>query len=305
MITVEQRLKMLQPPTGHFDMVLDTDAYNEVDDQYAISYALRSGEKVTLKALYAAPFYNDKSSGPADGMERSYREILTLLRLAKSDVPTYRGSEAYLTDEKTPVISDAAQDLAQRAMEYSSEQPLYVAAIGAITNIASAILINPEIVDRIVVVWIGGHALDWPNNYEFNCYQDVAAVRAVFGSGCPLVMVPGMGVTSALTTTKQELTYYLKGKNELCDYLLNYTVRDTEKTAAGKAWSRPIWDLGSLAWLLSGGREHPLMFDRLISTPIPEYDHVWARDNSRCLCKYVYHICRDELFTDVFDHLAR
>ncbi len=38
---------------------------------------------------------------------------------------------------------------------------LYVATIGAITNVASAILMEPEIITRIVVVWLGGHALHW------------------------------------------------------------------------------------------------------------------------------------------------
>jgi len=48
-------------------MVLDTDTYNEVDDQFAVVYALRSPERLRVEALYAAPFHNDRSSGPADG----------------------------------------------------------------------------------------------------------------------------------------------------------------------------------------------------------------------------------------------
>ena len=54
-------------------------------------------------------------------------------------------------------------------------------SIGAITNIASAILMNPEIVNRMVVVWLGGHALSWPDTEEFNMVQDIAAARIVFG----------------------------------------------------------------------------------------------------------------------------
>ena len=83
MLTMEQRLKNLEIPTGPVDMVLDTDAYNEIDDQFAISYALHATEKLNVLALYAAPFFNNRSSSPADGMERSYQEILKLLRLSK------------------------------------------------------------------------------------------------------------------------------------------------------------------------------------------------------------------------------
>lgn len=160
MLALEQRLKMLTPPAGKFDLVLDTDAYNEIDDQFAIAYALRAKERIHLCALYAAPFFNNNSTSPEDGMERSYQEILNLLSLSGENVPAFKGSKGYLSDEKTPQESAAASDLAQRAMAYSPEAPLYVAAIGAITNIASALLLKPEIADRMVVVWLGGNALN-------------------------------------------------------------------------------------------------------------------------------------------------
>ena len=204
-LTLEQRLRNLQSPGRKVDMVLDTDAYNEIDDQFAIAYALHAGEKLDVKALYAAPFFNDRSSGPADGMERSYQEILNLLRLSGVEKPVYRGSLDYLPDEHTFVDSDAARDLCRRAMAYRPEKPLYVVAIGAITNVASALLMKPEIADRIVVVWLGGHSLEWHDNHEFNCMQDVAAARVVFDSGAPLVILPCMGVVSAFTTTGLEL----------------------------------------------------------------------------------------------------
>ena len=305
MLTTEQRIRMLEMPIEPFDLVMDTDAYNEIDDQYAIAYAFKAKEKATLTALYAAPFFNPLSTSPGDGMEQSYHEILKLLKLAGEEIPVYRGSTSYLPDEKTPVISDAAQNLAERAMTYSSDRPLYVAAIGAITNVASALLIKPEIADRMVVVWMGGHALEWPDNYEFNCQQDVAAARVVFGSGVPLVMIPGMGVTSALTTTKPELEYWLKGKNALCDYLVEHTIESSEKYAKGKVWSRPVWDVASIGWLMSGGRDTKFVLDKLIHTPIPEYDHFYAHDMRRAMCKYCYYVNRDALFADLFEKLTK
>ncbi|HOT93523.1 MAG TPA: nucleoside hydrolase, partial [Anaerolineae bacterium] len=74
-----ERIIRLEPPTGKVQMVLDTDTYNEVDDQFAVVQALLSPEKLDVLALYAAPFFNDRSTGPADGMEKSYQEILRLL----------------------------------------------------------------------------------------------------------------------------------------------------------------------------------------------------------------------------------
>ena len=147
------RLKQLQPPTGRVSIVLDTDTYNEIDDQFAVVHALLSPHQIQVEALYAAPFHNSRSSGPADGMEKSYDEILRLLE--RLDVPSddfvFRGSTGYLSSYEQPYRSPAALDLVDRAMN-ANDEPLYVVAIGAITNVASAILIEPKIIERIVVV---------------------------------------------------------------------------------------------------------------------------------------------------------
>ena len=77
-MTKEQFFKNLLPPDGNADMVLDTDAYNEVDDQFAIAYMLRSPE-LNPVAIYAAPFYNSRSSGPEEVCRsRTHLNLATL-----------------------------------------------------------------------------------------------------------------------------------------------------------------------------------------------------------------------------------
>lgn len=297
-------IRRLEKPKGRVDVVIDTDTYNEIDDQYALSYLIKSDEKLDLKAIYAAPFFNEKSTGPADGMEKSYREIMNVLTLLEREdlkEHVYRGSTEYLPSETEPVISDAAKDLAERAMNYTEEHPLYVVAIAAITNVASAILLNPDIKNRIVLIWLGGNATNWPDNKEFNLYQDVAGARIVFGCGVPLVQLPCMGVVSAFTTSGPELEYHLRGKNKLCDYLVNVTTTEAAACNGGPVWTRPIWDVTAVAWLLDGDFEE----DCLIHSPIPEYDNRYAFDNNRHFIKYVYHIKRDKLFADLFAKLSR
>ena len=297
------RLSMLQKPTGPVDVVLDTDTYNEVDDQYALAYLIRSEDELNLKAIYAAPFFNKKAESVKDGMEKSYQEISKVLSLMKREdlnSIVYRGSESYLADENTPVVSDAAKDLAERAMNYTSEHPLDVIAIGAITNVASALLLNPEIGERMVVVWLGGHSFEWPHNREFNCFQDVASVRVVFDRA-PVVLLPCNGGVSAFATTQYELEHWLKGQNELCDYLYEITVEHNVSRGRGVCWSKPIWDVTAVAWLLKG----KFMEDRLEPAPIAEYDDKWAFDRTRPLIRYVYHIRRDALMEDMFNKLRK
>lgn len=298
----EQRLKNLEIPDHRVDVVLDTDAYNEIDDQFAISYLLRSQDKLNTVALYAAPFHNSRSDGPCDGMKKSYDEILKLLSLAGEEKPVFEGSENYLSDEKTPVDSPAARDLARRAEEYCPENPLYVVAIGAITNVASAILLNPKVAQNTVVVWLGGHALHYHDTREFNMFQDVAAARIVFSCGVPFIQLPCMGVVSSFTISKPELEYWFEGKNPLADYLAKNAISAAEKYASGKPWTRVIWDVTAVAWLLDDkGR---FMRSRLIKAPVPTYDNLYEEDPNGSYMRYVYYINRDELMHDLVKKIA-
>ena len=301
----QQLLQNLNTPTGVVDVVLDTDAYNEIDDQFAISYAMRSPERIRVVAICAAPFHNRRSNGPEEGMEKSYGEILKLLRLMDQDdfaERVYRGSRTYLPDESTPVCSPAAEKLVALAKEYSPEKPLYIVALGAITNVASAILMDREtMVNNTVVVWLGGHALHWKDNAEFNLRQDVAGARVLFGCGVPLVILPCQGVVSELRTTKGELTEWLEGSNPLGEYLMNNTIEAAESYARGTAWSRCIWDVSAVAWLLNDGDR--LMTSYLTPSPIPQYDHHYSQDPTRHPIRYVYGVKRDAIFTDLFRKL--
>ncbi|MCL2420828.1 MAG: nucleoside hydrolase [Defluviitaleaceae bacterium] len=295
--------QQLRRPTGPIDVVLDTDAYNEIDDQYAIAYLLASHPFLRTEAIYAAPFFNHRSTSPEDGMERSYHEILNITALCgRKDIhkAVYRGSTRYLPDEETPVESEAARDLVVRAMAHSRENPLYVLAIGAITNVASALLMEPAIVDRIVIVFLGGHAHHLPPLPEFNMMQDIAAGRVVFGSGAPLIQLPCWGVVSHLTTTEPELRQHIKGKSALGDYLYDVTCKAAIEDGGNNCWSRVIWDISVVAWLLSDDFAQ----DATIPAPIPSYDNGYVQDSRRHIMKAVYSLNRDAIFKDLFEKIA-
>ena len=295
------RLQRLTPPTGPVDVVLDTDTYNEVDDQFAVVHALLSPEKINLQALYAAPFFNHRSAGPADGMEKSYQEIHRLLD--RMDVSPegliFRGSTTYLTDRDHPCKSEAAEDLMAKAMARGEDEaPLYVATIGCITNVASAILMEPEIIKRIVVVWLGGHAFHWPNTKEFNLWQDPEATRVVFDCGVPLVQIPVMGVCSHLHTTIPEIERYVQGRGKIGDFLAE-TVKGYHKDHY--AWSKVIWDIATIAYLL----DESWTPTNLVHSPILTDQGTWSFDGSRHLIRSAVHVHRDPIFRDLFAKLEK
>ena len=301
-MTQQQYFKNLTVPKGKVDVVLDTDAYNEIDDQFAICYLIKYPQKFSLKGICAAPFLNEKAASAADGMNKSYDEVLKLLRLAgREDLNpiVYKGSESYLSDEATPVASEAADFMAELAEQYAPQKPLYIIAIGAITNVASAILKNPNMKENCVVIWLGGHATHIQHAAsEFNMQQDIAAARVIFGCGIPLVQLPCVGVVDRFATTQYELEHWLKGKSALCDYLCENTIEHCKRYQKEKTWSKPIWDVTAVAWLMNEDGE--FMKDRLIRSPIPEYDKHYAYDENRHFIQYVYEINRDKLFEDLF-----
>jgi len=298
----EKRIQNLIVPEGKVDVVLDTDAFNEIDDQYAIAYLLKSKEKLVTKAIYAAPFFNAKSVSPADGMEKSYQEILKMLSIMQESVDVYRGSAAYLENENTPVLSEAARDLAERANAYSPERPLYVVAIGAITNVASAILLNPKVAENTVIVWLGGHAHHFRDTAEFNMRQDVAAARVVMQSGAAFVQLPCQGVVSAFTLSKPEIECWLKGKNPLADYLADITIREMDVRTEVPTWKKVIWDVTAVAWLLNDADR--FMESRIVPIRTPGYDNVYEDCDTDHLMQYVYLIKCDKLMHDLIGKIV-
>lgn len=294
----EMILSRLTPKEGILNMVLDTDAYNEIDDQFALAYALRSTKRLNVEAVYAAPFHNNRSDDPKDGMNKSYDEIINVFKLMEMpfEGKVYKGSTEYLTDQKDPERSDAVMDLVKRAMTVK-DGPLYVVAIGAITNIASAILIEPGIIKNIVIVWLGGHALNWLDTSEFNLRQDVISSRIIFDCGVPIVLVPCYGVVSHLHTTVQELTYHLYGKSKIGTYLVDI-VKDCQRNPYGG--SKVIWDVAAIAWLI----DSQWLPTNIVHSPIVTDQLTWSFDSRRHFIRSAYYIHRDPIFADMFKKLV-
>lgn len=298
-IAETQRIGMLKPPAERpVKMVLDTDTFNEIDDQFAVVYALLSPE-LDVQAIYAAPFKNSRSEGPGDGMQKSYEEILRILsRLDRQpDQFAFRGSSRYL-DADQPEESPAARDLIKRAKRASPEDPLYVVAVGCITNVSNAILLEPSIIRNIVVVWLGGNGLDWPHQREFNFRQDLAASRVVFDCGVPLVQLPCTPVVTHFATTVPEMERYVGGRGAIGDYLLEI-FKDYRRDHFG--WSKVLWDMTAIAWLIRP-QDLPSV---LVHSPIVTDNYTFSVDRSRHFIRSIRFVRRDPIFQDFFRKLER
>ena len=209
-------------------VIIDSDAYNEIDDQFAIAYAMLSDD-IDVLAINAAPFSNERSTGPDDGMKKSYEEILRLHKCIDPNnergIPCYRGSTEYMKNTVTPVKSDAAENIVRLVNE--SDDIVYIAMLGCFTNVASALLLDPSIMEKAVIVMIGTQAFDLVSANDFNLKQDRIAARIIFECGIPVIILPVEGSTDKVQLSNAEMTYYLKDQaGEIGNFLCNNIYED-------------------------------------------------------------------------------
>ena len=215
-------------------VIVDTDAACEADDPFAIAHALLS-KKFEVKAILAEHF------GVPGSTKRSYDEIMTILQAMQMDVPVFMGEEGKLSEVEGKEISPAAKYLIEEAMREDSK-PLYVLCLGAITNVASAIKASPGIVDKMTVIWIGGHN---PENFtkadrEFNSGNDIDAANIVVSSGVNLWLIPNNVYGSMhIGLAEIQRRIYPCGEigKHLFENMIQFNMTDDAWWTAGESWS--------------------------------------------------------------------
>jgi purine nucleosidase len=135
-----------------------------------------------------------------------------------------------------------------------------VLALGCVTNIASALLLAPDIAERIVVVWTSGYPSHAPHiNHSFNLEQDLWASRWLLDSGVPHVYLPGFHVGAQLRLSLAEMERYVRGRGAIGELPAPAVHRTTRlwacwastSTAQQQPHSWVIWDLICVAWLIN------------------------------------------------------
>ncbi|MCB0126555.1 MAG: nucleoside hydrolase [Caldilineaceae bacterium] len=214
------------PPAAKQRVIVNTDAKNEADDQYAIVHAILT-PSFDLHGIIPAHFGTAKST---TSMQDSYDETMLLLRLMgiEDQVRVEAGATHAMPDEATPVDSPGAQLIIEEAMK-DDDRPLHIAFYGPLTDMASALLLEPQIEQRTIrVIWIGGGV--WPSGgREYNLSNDIHAANVVMKSQLEVWQVPRstyrtMGVTYA------ELIEKVYPQGEIGKYLIEQLIAHNAKT---------------------------------------------------------------------------
>ncbi|HZK27944.1 MAG TPA: nucleoside hydrolase [Thermoclostridium sp.] len=226
------------PDTKKIRLIVNTDAKNEADDQFAIVHALLT-PRFIVKGIIAAHFGTKRTN---KSMQESYDECVKVLELMEltDEVSLYRGAEMKIPDEQTPSPSDGADLIIREAMA-DDDKPLYVVFLGPITDLASAYLKEPAIENRLTAVWIGGGA--YPNGEnEFNLGNDIEAANVVMRSNIPLWQVP-RNVYTTIRVSIAELAVKVKPYGKVGAYLFqqlydfNFELKDNMRFPKGEMWS--------------------------------------------------------------------
>lgn len=276
------------------NVILDTDTYNECDDQFALSYMLLSQDKFNIEAITVAPYHHDNDISVEEGQEKSYQEILKICNWLNFDTENkvFKGSNGYIENGYSET-NEAVEKIIELA---NKNDKTYIMAIGAITNIALAIKKAPDIISKIEIIWLGGHSPICDNNKEFNFRQDVQAIKEIFESKVNLTIIPCKGVASNLKISIYELEHYLKGKSELCNYLCS---RFYDDEIHGIQTRRVIWDISVVAYLIN----KEWFEEKEMDCPEINKDLSYTFNKNDRKVKFVTYLNSDKIYKDLFNKL--
>lgn len=278
------------PESKKIRLIINTDAKNEADDQYAIVHALLT-PRFNLKGIIAAHFGERRTTA---SMQESYDEIITLLDLMNmnDEVPVFKGVERSIPDENTPAMSEGAELIIREAM-LDDPQPLYVIFLGAITDLASAYLACPEIAGRFTAVWIGGGP--WPNGeFEFNLSNDINAANVVFRSNIPLWVIP-RNVYTTIRVSIAELAVKVKPYGKIGAYLFEQLVEFNHRICLTEDWPKgEMWCLGDSPAVSVLLDDHEFFYE-MKPAPRITNDMRYVHEQSERLIRWYNHI--DPRFT--------
>ena len=280
------------------NVILDTDTYNECDDQFALAYLLKNQDKFNIEAITVAPyFHSNKKEKIEETTEKSYNEILKICNWLNFETKNkvFKGSTNYVCNGYKG-NNEAVDKIIEIA---TKNKKTYILAIGAITNVAVAIKKAPEIIKNIEIIWLGGNSfLTKDNNVEFNFRQDVQAVREIFESKVKLTVIPCKNVASNLATSIYELEHFLKGKNELCDYLCQRFYNDTYHENTER---RVIWDISVIAYMIN----RTWFKTEQISCPIIKEEASYELTENRHNITFVNYLSANKIYSDLFEKLVK
>lgn len=278
------------------NVILDTDTYNECDDQFALSYLIKSQDMFNIEAITVAPFsHQERNVSVIEGQKLSYNEIIKICNWLNFDTnnKVFKGSMNYIQNGYNE-NNEAVNKIIEIALK---NDETYILGIGPITNIALAIKKEPKIINKIKVVWLGGNELNYKDNLEYNFNQDIEAVKILYESKVDLTILPCKKVVSKLRIDVNTLKDNIENKSLLCNYLIDRFYNDGYH---GIQESRVIWDISVIAYMIN----NDWFKTKEISCPNISEDTSYEINDNKHNIIFITDLDRDTIYRDLFMKLG-
>jgi len=299
------------PETVHLpQVILDTDARNEVDDQHYIAYALFSNVDVLgIKSIHHGPHRLDHG-GPAQE-DINYGEIHYILQLSRASgllkhrpenrmPPVFHGARVPLQvpasgnwSDTLPVKSEGSEAILAAARGASPDNPVWVLPVGPCTDIASAILLAREegldLKSRIKICWLGGGP-EQVHGKSFNGSNDPWSVYVTGQSGVEFWIILEHPTGASITMDKR-VESALYPKNPLGKYL----------EAVTPAHRKALFDLTTISMVIGNHLGKPWL--TLVEPSVvlgPDQKYRWQKVDSPTNVYIVRDIDEEAMKADFF-----
>lgn len=236
----QRQLPPWPPPAEQLRVIIDTDAANEVDDQWAIALALGFPERLRIEGFVAAHY---GQRGGVKGIAKSRASLEATLAAAGVDgqFTLKNGSDPIVYRDRVPE-SEGVDFIIEQARTATAEKPLWLLLLGPATDGAAALLKDPTIADRVVIFWHGRSK--WPEKCtNFNATNDPVATQLLFELPCRFILFDS-GAT--LTMPMDESERRIGRAGPLGKFLHDIRKRSAYASRADKG----MFDLGDIAALI-------------------------------------------------------
>lgn len=260
-------------------IIICSDAKNETDDQYALVHAMLTN-KFIIKGLVAGHFRDHWTN------HLSYAEMVKLAKLTNTygEYPIVLGADQKLVNIKEYEVSAGTRLIIEEALKEDS-LPLYVLNIGALTDLAVALLEEPKITSKMTAIWVGGGRYP-KGSKECNLGNDLIAANYVFASELPLWQIPSNVYKTTLVSLAQ-LKLRVAPMGKLGNYLYEQLITFMKTNAKEKSWINPeCWvmgDSGAIGVLLE---EQKSYYQEIIAPIFDEEHHYIYNQKNRKIRVY-------------------